>query len=280
MDLNQSNAMLTGRAAIAKRQWHLAIVDLRDGITSWEIWLLLGVSDIRQRFKRSKFGQFWITLSTAIFIASLGVIYSVLFNQETHSYIPYLSINIVIWTLISGVITDSSTTFTQATLYLRQDPLPKTVFVIRLLVRNLITFAHNLVIIPVVFLLFGVMPSWAIVLVIPGLILLIFALFALTLISGILCTRYRDLPQIVQSLLQIAFFVTPVMWRSEQMSHSMQVIVSANPLAAILRIVSDPILGRAPPLPTYALALGSTALLMAVSFALFTRLRGRIVYWL
>jgi lipopolysaccharide transport system permease protein len=278
--MNESGVIQARHFIAAKRQWRLAIADVRDGVKSWEIWLLLGATDIRQRFKRSKFGQFWITLSTAIFIASLGVIYSFLFNQKIYEYIPYLSVNMVVWTLISGVITDSSTAFTQASLYLRQDPLPKTVFVIRLLVRNLITFAHNLVIVPVVFVLFGVVPSWKIILFIPGLALLLVTLFALTLISGLLCTRYRDLPQIVQSLLQIAFFVTPVMWRSEQMPHSMQVVVGANPLAALLRIVSDPILGQIPPLTAYAVAFGSTAVLLALALALFARLRGRIVYWL
>jgi len=244
------------------------------------MWLLLGATDIRQRYKRSKFGQFWITLSTAIFIASLGAIYSVLFKQEIRVYLPYLTANMLTWTLISGAITDSATTFTQASIYLRQDPFPKTIFVMRLLVRNLITFAHNISIIPIVFIVFGVAPSWAILLAIPGLALVMLALFALTLIVGILCTRYRDLPQIVQSVLQILFFVTPVMWHPEQLDHRMQLVVNLNPFAALLKIVSDPLLGQVPPSTTYALATGSVALLAAGALLLFVRARARIVYWL
>jgi lipopolysaccharide transport system permease protein len=82
------------------------------------------------------------------------------------------------------------------------------------------------------FLIFGVVPTPVAILAIPGLALLIAAAFAVTLISSILCTRFRDLPQIVQNLLQVAFFVTPVLWRPEQIGESAFYLVALNPFAA------------------------------------------------
>lgn len=263
-----------------KRDWRLAAADTVGGLLAWEIWTLLGVSDIRQRYKRSRLGQFWLTASMAFFIASTGVVYSLLFNQPIYDYVPLLAVNMTVWTLLSGIVTDSTTAFVQAGMYLRQDALPKTIFVIRVLTRNLIILGHNIVIIPLVFLAFGVVPTSVVILAIPGLALLIIAAFAVTLISSILCTRFRDLPQIVQNLLQVAFFVTPVLWRPEQIGGSSFYVVGLNPFAAFLRIVADPIRGEVPDVLAYANALLSTLLLYAIALPLFARFRARIVYWL
>src|SRR4029077_11802271 len=40
-----------------------ARADLARGVSRWRLWLLLGLNDIRQRYQRSRVGQFWITLS-------------------------------------------------------------------------------------------------------------------------------------------------------------------------------------------------------------------------
>lgn len=264
----------------SSRDWRLAATDIVRGVQAWPTWSLLGASDIRQRYRRSRIGQFWITISLGVFIASIGSIYALLFRQPPGEYIPTLAVNFVVWSFISGTITDSTTAFVQAAGYLRQDALPKTIFVLRALTRNVIILAHNVIVIPLAFLLFLVMPNAAILLAIPGFILLLAAGFAAVLIFGILSTRFRDLPQIIQSLLQIAFFLTPVMWRPEQLPGSSRLIVDVNPFAAFLRIVSEPILGRIPDAIAYANALAVTAILFAIALPLFARFRARVVYWL
>lgn len=260
--------------------WHNAVRDIRDGVSRWEIWYLLGVNDIRARYKRSRFGQFWITLSMAAFVGGIGIVYSFLFQQPVHDYIPYLAVNYIVWTLIQGMIMDSGTVFTQATTYLTQEALPKSTFVMRLIVRNLIAFAHNIVIIPLVFLIFGVVPSPTILLAIPGLVLLLIAGFLASVWCGVLCTRFRDLPQIIQNVMQIAFFLTPIMWQADRMTGHRAILVDANPFASFLKLVGAPIRGEVPEAAVYWMALGWTALLFLVTAPLFARFRSRIVYWL
>jgi len=262
------------------RDWKLAVSDIVRGLSAWNIWLVLGYFDIRHRYKRSRLGQFWITLSMAIFIAGIGVVYATLFKQPVQEYIPYLTVNMVVWTLISGITADSTTAFVHSGTYLRQDAVPKTVFVLRVIVRNLIAFAHNLVIVPVVFVFFGVLPGWTLLLAIPGLMLLLIAAFLVTLASGILCTRFRDLPQIIQNVLQIAFFMTPIMWYAEQLGEAGRLLIILNPFAVFLRIVTEPIHGRVPEPGLYVVAVLMIAALAAATLLLFARARARIVYWL
>ena len=148
------------------------------------------------------------------------------------------------------------------------------------MVRNLITFAHNLVIVPLAFLIFLVPVSSTALLAIPGLMIVLVALFVITLNLGILSTRFRDLPQIITNALQLIFFVTPIMWRADQLSGARLGLVTWSPMAALLRIVSEPLLGRVPARGEYLVAIGFILVLVALTLPLFARFRARLVYWL
>lgn len=259
-----------------QRAW----IDIRDGVQNWRVWWLLGIGDIRQRYRRSRIGQFWITLSIAVFVGAIGVVYSALFKQPLQEYIPYLATTYIIWVLISGIITDSTTAFVQAENFLRQQALPKTTFVFRVLVRNFVSFAHNVIILPVIFLIFGVAPSWTWLAALGGLVLITLAGFLAGLICSILCTRFRDLPQIIQNFIQVAFFISPITWQVEVLDQSLRSFVNLNPFAAFLRIVSEPLLGRLPDTATYVSTILTIVVLALIAWPLFSRFRPRIVYWL
>ncbi|MGI4764388.1 MAG: ABC transporter permease, partial [Janthinobacterium lividum] len=97
---------------------------------------------------------------------------------------------------------------------------------------------------------------------------------------ALLCTRFRDMPQIVGNLLQLAFFVTPIMWHVEQLGPNAIYIEVLNPFAAFLRVVSEPLLGHVPAPQTYLTVLIALAILSLVAWPCFARFRARIVYWL
>lgn len=216
----------------------------------------------------------------AAFVAGIGIVYSTLFKQDIRTYLPYLAVNYVIWTLIQGIINDATTVFSASGVYLRQEAMPKTLFAMRLISRNIIMLAHNIIIIPIVFLLFGIWPSWTMLLALPGLMLLVIAAYPVVMLIGIISTRFRDTPVIIQNVLQIAFFLTPIMWRVEQLGDAAPFVVGLNPFAIFLRIIAEPLNGRAPSLWTWGVAVLMVAILYAVTAPLFARLRARVVYWL
>jgi lipopolysaccharide transport system permease protein len=254
--------------------------DLQRGFAGWRVWLLLGINDVRQRYRRSLIGQFWITITMLVTIAALGIVYSYLFRMSIRDYLPSLTMGLVVWGLISALITDACTVFTVAEPYLRHVPMPKSVFVHRMIVRNLLTFAHNVTIVPLLYVTFRLWPGWPILLAPVGLAILTANGVWIGLLVGTLCARFRDLPQIVGSALQVAFFVTPVMWKQEQLPPDAAWIVDLNPLANILRLVRDPLLGTVPHASAYVTGIAIMLAGFGVTLPLFARFRGRIVYWL
>jgi ABC-type polysaccharide/polyol phosphate export permease len=262
------------------RHLSLAGTDISRGLKDWRAWLLLGMNDIRQRYRRSRIGQFWITLSMAVTIVTLGILYAYLFNTPIQDYLPYLAVGMVAWGTISAIVTEACTVFTGAEIYLRQVPMPKTVFVHRMLVRNMVTLAHNAVILPPLFLIFEVPIGWEALLAVPGLVLVVVNGIWIGLLAGTLCARFRDLPQMILSIMQIVFYLTPVMWKRAQIVEHLSWLTDYNPFACLLALIRDPLLGVEPRLWDWGVVALVTVLGYLVAIPFFARFRARIVYWL
>jgi len=257
-----------------------ATKDLGRALKAWRIWVLLGTNDIRQRYRRSKLGQFWITATIAATVVGLGIVYSAIFKQSIEEYLPYVAAGFVVWFLITGMITEGCTAFLDSEGYAKQLTVPLSVYVLRTWFRVLITFAHNAIIVPFVWLIFLVPVGWACCLVIPGVCLIALNGLWIMLLLGTLCARFRDLPQIISSFVQVLFFVTPVMFRSDQLPASGRAAMDLNPFAALLAVARDPLIGRVPSALEYELVIGTLLFGWAMAVPVYGRFRTRIIYWL
>ena len=255
-----------------------AIADVREGLALWRLAWTLGWLDIRLRYRGSMLGPFWLTLSTGVMVAALGVLYAKLFKMDLAEYLPFLALSQVLWAYISTLVSESCSTFLQAEGVIRSVRMPLFVFALRTLVRNLLVLAHNIVVIVVVFTAYRVWPGWHLLLVVPGLVIWLFVSLAVSLLLGGLCARFRDINPIVNSVMQIAFFITPVIWKPDQLG-DYQRLLPLNPFYDLLEIVRAPLLGESVALTTWAGALLCAGALCALSWCFFVRARGRVAFW-
>ncbi len=255
-----------------------ALRDLIDGARAYPIWGRLGWQDILQRYRRSLLGPFWITISAAAMIGGIGLLYSQLLHQETEQYIPFLSVGLLTWFLIAALINDSCLAFTSATQFIKQVKLPLTVHVWRLVWRNLIIFGHNAVILVPVFVYFHRGVDVRALSSMAGVLLVCFNGFALGIMLGLLCARFRDVPPIVANLVQLGFFMTPVMYETQALGRH-DWVAKMNPFYHFLQIVRAPLLGAEIPVDSWVYALAATALCALFTAAIFARYRSRIAYW-
>ena len=256
------------------------LIDVRGGLSSWRTWSMLAWNDVRRRYRRSGLGQFWLTLSMAATIGGLGYVYANLFGVDVSTYLPYIAVTFVIWGVISTVVIESCNALSENEHMLRQLPLPRSLFACRVIARNFIIAAHNIVIIPIVFIWFGTGINANIAWLVVGLGLLVVNAFWVAYLLSIICARYRDVPQIVSSIMQVVFFVTPVMYLPSQLAQRGVSVLKWNPFANVLEVVRDPLLGSVPSM--WALAscavMAMVGLVVVIPFA--GRYAPRVVYWL
>jgi lipopolysaccharide transport system permease protein len=244
-----------------------AMADIVGGARLWRLAMTLGWLDIRLRYRGSMLGPFWLTISTGVMVGALGILYSTLFKMDVHDYLPFLALSQILWGFLATLVSEACTTFTEAEGVIRSVRMPFFVFSIRTLIRNVVVLGHNILVVVVVFAVFSIWPGWDGLLALPGLLIWVIDALALTLLLGAFCARFRDIQPIVNSLMQIAFFMTPVIWKPDQLSAASKALLPISPFFDLLEIVRGPILGTSVTMMTWVGAIGFSVVLCGVSWA-------------
>lgn len=266
---------------VAPDQKALAWKDIKGGFANWRIWLMLAYQDIKLRYRRSILGPFWITISMAITVYSMGFLYSHLFHTEVAEYFPFLVAGMLGWSLISTMVIEYTDGLVASDGLIKQIKLPYSLYMHRIAARNVMIFFHNILVFVPILVIFHtrVKLDWHTLLLFPGLAIIYFNALSYGLILSMIGARFRDVPQIIKSLVQVIFFVTPVMWAPHVLGGRIY-IVDANPFYAFIELVRAPLLGTVPTLKNLLMVAVVSLIGILISSVLFTRYRARIVYWL
>jgi homopolymeric O-antigen transport system permease protein len=255
-----------------------AFADLINGARLFALWSRLAFHDIRQRFRRSVLGPFWLTVSMGIMVGTLGFLFSTVFHQDIAKTLPFIATGIIFWGLLTSCINDGTTVFISAESDIRNLPIPISVHFYRMLARNLMIWGFNMVIYLTMLVWFGLMPGWDGLLFIPGFTLFLFNLACISLAAGVLSTRYRDIPQVITSVIQVIFFVTPIFWSPSNLP-GRPAFILLNPFYHLVEIVRAPLLGEAPSLESWGFCIGIALAGFGVAAWLYRRAHARIAYW-
>ena len=241
---------------------------------------ILGLHDIKQRYKRSALGPLWLTISMTVMIAAMGFVFGTIFNTPLQDFFPYLAAGIILWGFISSVLSEGCMAFIESEAIIKQIPLPYFTFILRLMWRNLLILFHNIVILPFVLWVVGRNFHLEAFLAVPGMMILMINLMWVTLILATLCARYRDMPQIVQSIILVTFYVTPVMWMRQTLpGDAGKILIEWNPLFHLVEIVRAPLLGDLPSSLSWwvSILMALSGWIVAIQF--YQRYKYKIAYW-
>jgi lipopolysaccharide transport system permease protein len=266
--------MTQNSSADAARAWR----DLRAGLAAVHIWGMLGWQEIRLRYRRSTLGPLWLTIGTGVLVLGMGPLYGKLLGHDLTTYLPFLTVGLIVWNMLAALMNESCNAFIHAESMIKQVRLPLSLHVLRVVWKNLIMFAHNLIVLAVV--LFFVPQNWGWNVLLLPLSVLIIALNAwwVGIFLGMAGARFRDISPIVASVVQIMFFLTPVLWPLEQLGRYRWAGLF-NPLYHFVEIFRAPLLGRAIAPETWMVVATITVVGWLFTFLLFSRMRNRIAYW-
>lgn len=263
----------------SNQRYALALKDLKDGLLSIHIWPMLAWQEIRQRYRRSMLGPLWLTISSAVMIGAMGPLYGRLFNQDMSAYFPFLAVGFVVWQFMASIINDATQAFIGAEQYIKQIRMPLTIHIMRMVWRNAIIFAHNFAIVAVVLLIYLPDWRWSMLWAAPGILAILLNAIWIGTLLGLVCARFRDIPQIVASIVQVAFFLTPIMWNQGMLGRH-QWAAQINPFFHFLEVVRAPLVGAGLPAFSWLVVACIAAAGFMFMIAVFGRFRARVAYWL
>jgi ABC-type polysaccharide/polyol phosphate export permease len=261
-------------------EYNMAFQDLRSSARRLGLAWSLAWHDVVSRYRGSILGPFWITLSMGFMVMGIALLYATLFNVSVQQYLPMVALGIVFFGVISSIVTEGCDTFVFASSMLSQTSLPMFTFIWRTVLRNLINLAHHMVIVVAVLLVFGIWRHTNLLGGLVGLVFLVLNAAWISMLAAIAAARFRDIPQVITSVMQFAAFVTPVFWPAERMTGPKRIVLDLNPFYHMLEAVRAPLLGHAIAPHTYGFLAIMAALGWGLTFSVFSLTRRRIVHYL
>lgn len=217
-----------------------------------ERWIYVAWFKFIVRYRKTTLGPLWLLVGPLLFIALLGGLYAHVGNVDPAILIPSMTVGVIVWTLLGGFAGQSSTVFQRGRAQLLQGSMDLTEIVIVDVITTVIQFLHQILIIVGVFIFFMQPFTFYSLLSFVGLVLVIANGYWLTMVFGIVGARYRDLSQIMNPILRIAFLATPILWVAPSATNGVATGRGAllghfllfNPFYHFLEIIRAPLLGN------------------------------------
>jgi ABC-type polysaccharide/polyol phosphate export permease len=257
---------------------NLAIRDFYESTKLLNMALYFAWSDTKARYRRSVLGPFWIVLGTAFGVTGLAYLWSEILKVDRATLVPSLTIGFVVWFFISGVITEAPSAFIRNAHIIRNIRSPFLIFALQLLIRQLINFAHNFLLVAVVMAIYVRNWSFIQLLFFPGLILVSANLLWIITIMATLGARFRDLEPLVGAIMPMLFFLSPVIYRPEYLAND-SLILLLNPLAYFIVALREPLQGSIPDTHVYFGLSLMAAVGWAATLSVLARRHSRIAFW-
>jgi homopolymeric O-antigen transport system permease protein len=257
------------------------IQDMRKSINNSAFWLYSAWLEIVLRYRATFLGPAWMIVSIAIFVIVLGNIYKSILNIEASLYFLHLASGIIFWTFMQQTIQYSSRIFqTNRAFFLNGNTLP-TDFIFKLVTTNFIVLLHNFVVIIAVYIFSWKMVPLTALLMLAGVGLMILNAVWVGTVFAILGARYRDVDEIIQPILRIAFLATPVLWLPNMRGKGpmMELVLTLNPFYHFLEITRAPLMGEIPSLSSWLTVLGITVVGWCLAYFVYRRYMAAVPLW-
>ena len=266
---------------VRERPIEIAVNDIADGLRAYRLAAMLGWYDVKLRYRRSTLGPFWLTISMGVMIGALALVFGQIFKTPLADFLPFLCAGLIVWGFIAAMLTEGCMSFIAADYVIKELPLPLFIHVLRIYFRNTLIVLHNLIILPFVLVAFGKFLPLTSVVSLVGFFVVSLNLLWMVLLTSILCTRYRDLPPIISNVVQIGFYLTPIIWPPELLpERAAFFIIDLNPFAHIVNVIRAPLLGELPTTLNWVVSGLLAVVGWALTIVFYGRYKRRIAYWL
>lgn len=220
-----------------------------------------------------------MTISMAVQMGTMGFLVTFLFNHSFERFLPYLCLGVIFWTLYSSLLNEGANTFLNYATYIKAIKRPFTLYIATTIFKSSLEAAHHLIIYLIIAMIFMVAPgenSLWLLLTVP---LAIMNIIWSTLLLAIISTRFRDVPMIIQSVLTVAFWLTPIIYYPEQLGDK-RILVDINPITHMIDIIRLPVMDIAPSTLNLSVAVSMAVLGWCITLCVFARYRSRITLWM
>jgi len=207
-------------------------------------------------------GFFWSLLNPLLMMLVLFFVFSVIFRIQIEHFPIFLLAGILPWHFFSIVFADSTKTIIDNANLIKKIYFPREVLIISIILSNLVNFLLSLIVLFAFLLLFHIEITFFILLLPLIILIQVFFLVGIGLISSALNVFYRDVTWIVNTLLLLWFYFTPIFYSTTMVPQRFLNLYMLNPMAALVTSYRDILLYGKPPNFIYLLITSLSSLIL------------------
>jgi ABC-type polysaccharide/polyol phosphate export permease len=249
-------------------------------LTKPRIWLSLGWLDVIQNYRRTFLGPFWIILQMVIFSIAMTVVLASMFGVPTEDYAAHVVTGMIAWTWISAVVLEGGGTFLVYGQYIKSVPFDKAHFIWASAFKQVVIFAHNLVVYAGLVVLGVVEINLYTLMIFPSLLLMFLMSLPLLAVVAIMFSRYRDMQKLVSSSIIIVLMLTPIFWLPEFITGWRTAIYIFNPIYYVVEIIRKPLMGLPVSGTAYLVVSALTFTFWVLGAFCYKRYHRFVIFWI
>lgn len=199
--------------------------------------LELAKRDIKTRYSGSVFGVWWSFIWPAVMIFIYTVIFSQVLGAKLpqlsikYSYGVYLATGLLPWTTFANTLSRLTTVFVDNKYILTKIPIELSTLILSVILSELFSFLVSFsILIVILFLLKAKLSATGFLIFIVSFTIQEIFVAALGILTSIITVFIRDLKEIVNIVLQIWFWITPIVYTSNIVPKRFQLFLKLNPL--------------------------------------------------
>lgn len=257
------------------------LADLVSSLKTPGTWLYSAWITFLVRYRKTVLGPLWVVAGPAMFILVLGTLFERVTAHTSGHFVPHFAIGFIIWNYITGIMAAAPRLFSTYKAALLHGPSNHISIALKVMSGSLIVFLHQAVIIVVTLFLYQVVPTLSWLLIIPAMILLMAHSIWVLILIGVLGARYRDLAEMVEMVMRIAFLATPIIWMPGDSGQAsiIGLYLAFNPFYHVIEPLRGSILGTPVALESWIISSVLAVLGFMAASVLYRRYRHLVVLW-
>ena len=254
------------------------IHDIITGSKQWRIWSALAWNIIKMEYRRTIIGPIWISIQQAIFIIFLGYIFASIQKENFTSFYVYFATGYTFWLFISSFITSAGNTFMGINGLPNMTRAALSSHIYLQFSSQILLFIHRLIPLIVILIVFHNIISINFPLLFCGFFMLMIFGFWISALLGCLSLRFQDIVPAVTSIIQVMFFVTPIMFQTSRIPGGNS-LSNFNPFYHILVVVRGNIINENVTLYNWIAVLVINIIGIGITLWVMRWARPKLAYW-
>jgi len=249
-----------------------------------EMWKFKGIlfnfaiSDLKIRYRNSILGILWSLIEPLLLLGVLFVVFSTMFRFEIPNFPIYLLLGIICWNFFKNGTLFALNSLTNRSALITQIYFPRSIPGISAGITASIMLVFELVVLTIFMVIFGFIPTYTVILLIPILALELVLILGISLPLSVLNVKYKDTEFIWNIVVHAGFFLTPIFYQFDMMPDYVQNVLQFSPMVQIVTMAHHVVLyGTLPSINSILYAVGSISVITVIGYLIFRKYQAKVV---